>query len=437
VAPFGAADRLLGEQVLRPFIMKIGIGGAHSPLCAAPHSLPDGRIMNNEHHGDAGSAETDSPDYDLPPLLVSADGMAIKNPHGWFRIRRSQVMSLFANLIYGAVPNPELPIRTSVDVLNVDRQFMNGRATRKEVRIAFENSLGKAEMIVLVFSPNGTGEPAPALLQFSFFSTQDESHDPEPNSAGFLRNGVPLGAILDHGFGYVAVHQADLVRHNEVEFTGGIHRLFYRGQIYPRAYEWGVVSAIAWSGSRAMDYIETDPDLDAKRVAVMGHSKCGKAALWTVAQDLRFGLAIAAQSGCAGAALWRRRRGETMEKLITRLPHWLCRNAWKFINNEDDVPVDQHMLLACIAPRPVYVCSAVEDTWADPRGEYLSAYYAGEVYRLLGRKALESIESPPVGEAIIKSHVGYHIRAGGHSVDLFDWERFLDFADYHFKQAGR
>ena len=166
----------------------------------------------------------------------------------------------------------------------------------------------------------------------------------------------------------------------------------------------------------------------------MGHSKMGKTALWTAAQDTRFALAISAQSGCAGAALWRRKSGETLKKMVTRFPYWLCRNAWKFVEQEDDLPVDQHMLLACIAPRPVYVHSSTDDTWADPRGENLSAYHAGEVYRLLGMKSLlSSRQSPAVGKAIIESHVGYHLREGGHSIEDYDWDRFLEFANFHFK----
>jgi hypothetical protein len=119
--------------------------------------------------------------------------------------------------------------------------------------------------------------------------------------------------------------------------------------------------------------------------------------------------------------------------MVTRFPYWLCRNAWKFANNEDDLPVDQHMLLACIAPRPLYVASAEEDFWADPRGEYLSAYHASEVYRLLGEKGLTSEASPSVGEAVVDSDVGYHNRAGGHSVEMFDWLKFLEFAEQHLK----
>ena len=245
-------------------------------------------------------------------------------------------------------------------------------------------------------------------------------------------NLFPLLAVL--GAAAIFVYQQDLVRHNEVEFLRGIHPLFYAdGQSFPKAYEWGVLSTVAWGAMRAMDYLETDDDIDQSRVAVMGHSKMGKAALWTAAQDQRFAMAISAQSGCAGAALWRRRSGETLEKMVTRFPYWLCRNSWKFVNQEDDLPIDQHMLLALIAPRPVYVHSALEDTWADPRGEYLSAFHASEVYRLLGKKGLENEASPGLWEPIVESDVGYHIRDGGHSIELYDWERFLDFADYHFR----
>jgi hypothetical protein len=341
-------------------------------------------------------------------------------------------MGLFGNLIYGVVPEPESPIRTTFEVMMTDREFMGGKATRKDVRIRFENERGAAELLILVFSPHPATRPAPAFLLHSFGNTRDNGHDPDPDRPGYLRNGIPLGEFLERGFGFVVVYQGDLVRHNEVEFLRGIHPLFYReGQSFPKANEWGVIGAVAWGASRALDYLETDPDLDARRIAVMGHSKMGKAALWTAAQDPRFALAISAQSGCAGAALWRRKYGETLEKMVTRFPYWLCRNAWKFVNQEDDLPVDQHMLIACIAPRPVYVAGGVEDFWADPRGEHLSAYHASPVYRLLGKTGLDSEASPPVGEALVQSDVGYHNRLGGHSVEMFDWLRFLEFAGEH------
>lgn len=390
------------------------------------------------HDFDVIRQEARVPPYDLPPLLVSSEGKPITTPEEWFNVRRPQIMALFGNLVYGVVPQPESPIRTAIEVVRTDRGFMGGKATRKDVRIGFENAKGKAAMLILVFTPNHADRPAPAFLLHSFASTKDDGHDASPNRPGFLRNGLPLGEFLQRGFGFVGVPQGDLVRHNEVEFLQGIHPLFYRsGQSFPKANEWGVISAIAWGASRAMDYLETDADLDAKRIAIMGHSKCGKATLWTAAQDPRFALAISAQSGCAGAALWRRKYGETLEKMATRFPYWLCRNAWKFANHEDDLPVDQHMLIGCIAPRPVYVASGVEDLWADPRGEYLSAYHASEVYRLLGKQGLTDQASPPVGQAVTDSEVGYHNRAGGHSVEMFDWQKFIEFAEYHLQSKKR
>ena len=311
---------------------------------------------------------------------------------------------------------------------------MDGMATRKDVKIHLENAKGRMSMHFLVFVPNNAQKPVPAFFKHSFNNTQSDDFDASGSRPGFLKNGWPLGELFERGYGFCAVYQQDLVRHNEVEFLHSIHKLFYpEGQSFPKSHEWGVLSACAWGASRAMDYLETDPAIDHSRIAIMGHSKMGKATLWTAAQDERFALAISAQSGCAGAALWRRKSGETLKKMVTRFPYWLCRNAWKFVEQEDDLPVDQHMLLACIAPRPVYVHSSTDDTWADSRGEYLSAYHASEVYQLLGKKALESSMLPEVGKPIIESHVGYHIREGGHSIEMYDWHRFMDFADYHLR----
>jgi len=391
-----------------------------------------------EYDFDVNYEEDRLPKYQLPPLLVTSEGDRITTAEEWRNIRRPQILSLFSNLIYGRVPEPMTPIKTEFEVKATDPEFMGGKATRKDIEIRFSNDKGEAKMLVLVYVPNDVDGPAPAFMKHSFNNTKSRDFEAHPDKPGKLRNGWPLGDFFDRGYGFVAVYQQDLVRHNEVEFLRGIHPLFYQDeQSFPKASEWGTLSAVAWGAMRAMDYLETDSDIDETRVAIMGHSKMGKATLWTAAQDERFALAISAQSGCAGAALWRRKSGETLEKMVTRFPYWLCRNAWKFVNQEDDLPIDQHMLLACIAPRPVYVHSGVEDTWADGRGEYLSAYHASEVYALLGKKGLTSEASPPVGEAIIESDVGYHIREGGHSIDAYDWARFLDFADFHLKPNPR
>ena len=387
-----------------------------------------------EYDNDVNYDEAKVPHYDLPQLLVGPNGKKISSAKEWESLRRPQILSLYSNLIYGRIPEPENPLQITFKLVEEDKAFMKGKATRKDIDIKISNNKGSKTMRFLVFSPNGVEGPAPAFLKHSFNNTKSNDFDASLLRKGKLKNGWPLGEFFDRGYGFCAVYHEDLVGHNEVSFNNSIHKLFYpKGQSFPKASEWGVISACAWGAMRAMDYLETDNDIDHKRVAIMGHSKMGKTTLWTAAQDERFALAIAAQSGCAGAALWRRKSGETLKKMVTRFPYWLCRNACKFVDQEDDLPIDQHMLLACIAPRPFYVHSGVKDTWADGRGEYLSAFHASEVYKLYGKKALDSEESPPVGEAIIESHVGYHIREGGHSIQSFDWKRFLDFADYHLK----
>ncbi len=374
------------------------------------------------------------PAYSLPPLLESAEGKLIDNAEDWTNIRRPQILSLFSNMIYGRVPVAKNSVSIDFNLIETKSDYMGGMATRIKVSMNFENSQGKASSLLQIFIPNGVQGAVPAIMAYSFNDTQSEDFDAHPEMPGVTKGGWPVSLMLQRGFALVVVDQSDLVAHNEVEFGANtIQNLFYdKGQSFPRAHEWGVISTIAWGGSRAMDYLETLVSIDHKRVAVMGHSKLGKAALWTAAQDERFAMVIAAQSGAAGAALWRRTSGETLGKMVTRFPYWLSRNAWKFVGNEDDLPVDQHMMIALMAPRPVYVASGQDDGWADPRGEYLSAYYASEVYKLFGLRGLTSKDSPEVGQAIKDGFIGYHVRAGGHSVEQFDIEHFLDFANKHF-----
>jgi hypothetical protein len=264
-----------------------------------------------EHDADVNYDEARLPSYDLPPLLVAADGTPIETAEDWHGIRRPQILALFSNIIYGRVPEPSDPLKIEFEVVKKDSEFMGGKATRKDVKIHISNKNGEISMHFLVFVPNRAEKPVPAFMKHSFNNTQSDDFDAFTTRPGKLKNGWPLGDFFDRGYGFCAVYQQDLIRHNEVEFLKGIHKLFYpKGQSFPKATEWGVLSTCAWGAMRAMDYLETDDDVDHKRIAIMGHSKMGKATLWTAAQDDRFALAISAHPAAPaphfGGALWRR-----------------------------------------------------------------------------------------------------------------------------------
>lgn len=390
------------------------------------------QIQKKEQDFDLIYSEEKIAPYVLPELLELEEGGLVESSADWMNKRRPQILALFSNLIYGRIPHPEFPLETNYKKLKSDQNYLRGKAERRTVQISFRNQRSEAKMKSLLILPKNPQKPVPILMMLSFDRIDSEKMN--LNDAGdTFRNGVPIQQLIDQGYGFMAVYQQDLIAHNEVEFRRGIHQLFFReGQSFPKANEWGVLAVISWSAMKALDYLESLPEVDATKVALMGHSKLGKASLWAAAQDERFTMVISAQSGCGGAALWRRKFGETLAK-ISIFPHWLCGNSRKFINQEDDLPLDQHMLLALIAPRALYVSSALDDSWADPKGEFLSTFHASELYKLLSAGGLREKKIPLPSEPVIEGKVGYHIRPGGHSVNAYDWEQYLKFMNKEFK----
>ncbi|MFW5760737.1 MAG: acetylxylan esterase, partial [Cyclobacteriaceae bacterium] len=295
--------------------------------------------------------------------------------------------------------------------------------------------------------------PVPVFLGLNFYGNHTISADTFINiNQGWIRNnddfgvvnnrateksrGVrvnrwPLQMIIDAGYGLATIYYGDLDpdKTNPIDWEDGIHPLFARqGQAEPDSNQFGAIGAWSWGLSRAVDYFETDDDIDNNHIALMGHSRLGKAALWAGAYDDRFSLVISNNSGCGGAALSRRQFGETIWRINNSFPHWFCKNFHTYNNNESALPVDQHMLLALIAPRPLYVASAEEDKWADPKGEFLSAFHASKVYELYGKRGLADDNMPAINQPLQDGSVAYHIRSGGHDVTDYDWEQYLKFA---------
>ena len=388
--------------------------------------------------------------YTLPDPLRMNDGTLVKTPQQW-RKRRTELLELFAREVYGRTPSQRVTV--SAQTTATEPKAVNGLATRREITLTI---LGKP-LHLLLYTPNSAKGRVPVFVNLNFngnhsiekdasltlatswlADTKDGSvvnHRATEKHRGNALGRYPLELILKRGYALATIHASEAFPDHQDGLKDSFAPLTFRaGQTALAADDWNALGVWAWSLSRVADYLERDFKIDAKRISVIGHSRMGKATLWAAAQDERFALVILNESGEGGAALARRNWGENVWRINTAFPHWFNGNFKKYNDDPNKLPTDQHELLALIAPRPLYVASAVEDQWADPHGEFLSAQAASAVYRLLGRAAIPADAAMPALHQPIMTTVGYHIRGGKHDVTEYDWEQYLNFAD---KQFGR
>ncbi|MGN6296072.1 MAG: glucuronyl esterase domain-containing protein [Ginsengibacter sp.] len=369
--------------------------------------------------------------YTLPDPLMMQNGKRVKDSIEWMKRQRPYLYQLFEKNVYGHFPQQKINVRYKIR--EESKQALNGTALRRQVRIYLKQSDTSVYIDVLMYLPVEAKGKVPVFLGLNFNGNAEIQNDPEilTNSNNKVSRGAsssrwPVKTIIENGFGLVTACYNDIEIDNKDGWKTGV-RTKLQDDLKIKPEEWGAIGAWAWGLSRIMDYLETDKNVDEKKVAVMGHSRLGKTALWAGASDPRFSLVISNESGEGGAALARRWFGETVYLINKNFPHWFV-NAYKSYNHHVfDLPVDQHELLALIAPRPLYVASAAGDLWSDPKGEFLSAWHASEVYSLFGQEGVGTEEMPALDRPI-GHRINYHVRTGKHDVTLFDWQQYIRFA---------
>jgi hypothetical protein len=391
-----------------------------------------------------------------PDPLTMASGQSVRNADEFVSLRRPEILGLFSRDVFGVTPAVKLPSRVQIDSTET---ALGGLAVRKQITISFGDR-DQVKAHLLIYLPAHAAKPVGVFVGLNFDGNQTVDADPgillstvwlrDPalvdvplakELSGHIRSSGTsetrgsaahqwqLRMILEHGFGLATAYAGDFDPDFIAGIGYGVRPLFFAAdQRLPDPTGWGSLGAWAWGMSRMVDYLEQDKNVDQARIIAFGHSRLGKAALWAAAQDTRFAAVISNNSGQAGATLSHRKVGEPIDHLILAFPYWFCPNYAHFLGNVDQLPVDGHLLLALIAPRPLYVASGETDPFSDSEGEFLAARAVTPVYHLFGKEGVEQTALPPLNHPV-GGVVRYHIRTGGHDVTAYDWEQYLSFAD--------
>ncbi|SDM13023.1 hypothetical protein SAMN05421823_110254 [Catalinimonas alkaloidigena] len=392
--------------------------------------------------------EAKVPPYTLPDPLRFENGKKVTTLEAWQQ-RRAEILELAEREMYGRMPGRPDGMRFTV--FEESDTALGGKARRRQVRVSFTDDPAGPGMDLLLYVPADANEPVPVFLGLNFQGNAAIQSDPAirlteswqyKGHKGVVDNRMteaargatasrwPVEMIVERGYGVATIYCGDIDPDYDDGFKNGVQALY--PDLQNRGDNFSTMAAWAWGLSRALDYLETDENVDAQKVMAFGFSRTGKAALWAGANDERFAMVISNESGAGGAALSKRIYGEDVDRLNRVFPHWFNQNFKKYSHREAALPFDQHEIIALIAPRPVYIASAEGDQGSDPRGEFLATQAASPVYELLGKKGLPAKKFPALHQPVMGT-LGYHIRAGQHDVLPYDWQHFLDFADRQLK----
>lgn len=382
--------------------------------------------------------EAQVPAYRLPELLRAEDGGDVKSAADWRWQRRPELLRIFEEQMYGRAPGrPAL----AYEVLEEAVAALDGKARRKQVRVYFSGKREGPFMDLLLYIPAQATGPVPFFWGLNFQGNHAVAADPgirmarpvpgprsKPAEArGSQAERWQVEWVLAQGYGTATACYEDIDPDFDDGFANGVHALFPEIEARRDGATWGSLAAWAWGLRVGMDYLEAEPWCDARCVALHGHSRLGKAALWAGAQDERFSVVISNNSGCGGAALSKRCFGETLGRINTSFPHWFAQNFQQWNGREAALPFDQHQLLALVAPRGLLVGSAEEDRWADPEGEWSAARQAAPAFVLLGEAGVAA-EVARVNFAVFAGNPTCWQRPGKHDVTDRDWQRWTAFA---------
>lgn len=364
------------------------------------------------------------PEYELPDLFLTESGHRVTTPAEWEAQRRPEIARIFEREVYGHLPRDHDSVTFSA---TPDADVLDGRARMRRVDITTTRGGNSFTFPLFVFLPAEARRPLPAFLLISYLELPF-MQGADVESTPFL----PIEAITEQGFAAAVFHVSAVTPDDTTTYREGVLEALFPDQI-DEPHGTGAISSWAWAAMRSMDYFEHTRDINHEQVALVGHSRGGKTALWAGAMDDRFAITISNQSGAVGAALSRRMFGETIRAITSRFGYWFAPHFARYADNEAELPVDQHALIALIAPRAVYVASAEDDAWADPRGEYLGLYHGSRVYsETYGHDISLPDEPPAVHEPIHHNYLGYHIREGVHGLERYDWQQYIRFAADHF-----